>query len=214
MRPSALSESLCLSEELVTRVLARADMELKHEYLPRRCLGAALLVSFATLSRSVETAGALRDLPAHIDEAVAAGVKTLVIGVANRGGLISDTWKAVLKEALEKGMDIASGLHNLLRDEPELVSAAKAHGRELHDVRIPTVKYPIASGVKRKGKRCLAVGTDCSVGKMYTALAMEKEMASRSIPCTFRATGVLISIFFLHPGNTKQKQNLYEHTFC
>lgn len=69
---AALSESLCLSEELVTRVLARADMELKHEYLPRRCLGAALLVSFATLSRSVETAGALRDLPAHIDEAVAA----------------------------------------------------------------------------------------------------------------------------------------------
>ena len=124
-----------------------------------------------------------------IDEAVAAGVKTLVIGVANRGGLISDTWKAVLKEALEKGMDIASGLHNLLRDEPELVAAAKAHGRELHDVRIPTVKYPIASGVKRKGKRCLAVGTDCSVGKMYTALAMEKEMAKRSIPCTFRATG-------------------------
>lgn len=124
-----------------------------------------------------------------IDEAVAAGVKTLVIGVANRGGLISEPWKVVLKEALEKGMDLASGLHNLLRDEPELVAAAKANGRELHDVRIPTVKYPIASGVKRTGKRCLAVGTDCSVGKMYTALAMEKEMAARSIPCTFRATG-------------------------
>ncbi|MDF2232026.1 DUF1611 domain-containing protein [Albimonas sp. CAU 1670] len=124
-----------------------------------------------------------------IDEAVEAGVKTLVIGVANRGGIISESWKVVLKEALEKGLDLASGLHNLLRDEPELVAVAKANGRTLHDVRIPTVKYPIASGVKRTGKRCLAVGTDCSVGKMYTALAMGKEMEARGIKSSFRATG-------------------------
>ena len=124
-----------------------------------------------------------------IDEAVAAGVKTLVIGVANRGGIISETWKEVLREALEKGLDLASGLHNLLRDEKDLVEVAKANGRTLHDVRVPTVKYPIADGKKRKGKRCLAVGTDCSVGKMYTALAMEKEMTARGMKCSFRATG-------------------------
>jgi len=124
-----------------------------------------------------------------IDEAVEAGVKTLVIGVANRGGIISESWKVVLKEALEKGLDLASGLHNLLRDEPELVAVAKANGRTLHDVRVPTVKYPIASGVKRTGKRCLAVGTDCSVGKMYTALAMGREMEKRGIKSSFRATG-------------------------
>jgi len=123
------------------------------------------------------------------EEAVAAGAKTLVIGVANRGGVISKAWQEKLVEALEAGLDIASGLHNLLRDEPVLVAKAAELGRELFDVRIPSVEYPIATGVKRTGKRCLAVGTDCSVGKMYTALAMEKEMLARKMNATFRATG-------------------------
>ncbi|WP_377508957.1 N-acetyltransferase DgcN [Octadecabacter sp. R77987] len=118
-----------------------------------------------------------------------AGAQTLVIGVANRGGVISQAWKKVLVMALEEGFDLASGLHNLLRDEPDLVAVAKACGRSLHDVRIPSVKYPIASGVKRSGKRCLAVGTDCSVGKMYTSLAMDLEMKKRGLKSSFRATG-------------------------
>lgn len=122
-------------------------------------------------------------------EAKAAGARTMVIGVANRGGVISAAWKKVLVMALEEGLDLASGLHNLLRDEPDLVAVAKACGRALHDVRVPAVKYPIANGVKRSGKRCLAVGTDCSVGKMYTALAMDKVMQARKIKATFRATG-------------------------
>jgi len=124
-----------------------------------------------------------------IPQARAAGVKTLVIGVANRGGVISPSWIAVLKEALEAGMDIASGLHNLLRDEAELVASAMAHGRTLHDVRIPSVAYPIANGKRRAGKRCLAIGTDCSVGKMYTAIAMERDMHARGMKASFRATG-------------------------
>jgi len=118
-----------------------------------------------------------------------AGAKTLVIGVANRGGIISAAWKAVLIEAIEMGYDLASGLHNLLNDETDLVAAAEKHGRTLFDVRIPTVDYPIANGKKRSGKRCLAVGTDCSVGKMYTALAMDKTMRERGMKSTFRATG-------------------------
>ncbi|GKX34668.1 MAG: hypothetical protein MnENMB40S_22860 [Rhizobiaceae bacterium MnEN-MB40S] len=124
-----------------------------------------------------------------IEEAKARGARTLVIGVANRGGVISESWKTVLKEALEAGMDLASGLHNLLRDEPELAQLAASQGRKLHDVRLPSVKYPIANGKKRTGKRCLAVGTDCSVGKMYTALSMEKAMHERGMKATFRATG-------------------------
>ena len=120
-------------------------------------------------------------------EAKEAGAKTLVIGVANRGGIISAEWKKVLVMALEEGFDLASGLHNLLRDEPDLVAVAEATGRELHDVRVPDVKYPIANGVKRTGKRCLAVGTDCSVGKMYTALAMDLEMKKRGLKSSFRA---------------------------
>lgn len=124
-----------------------------------------------------------------LTEAHAAAARTLVIGVANRGGIISAKWKTVLLEALAAGFDLASGLHNLLRDEPDLVEAAARHGRTLHDVRVPAVQYPIASGVKRTGKRCLAVGTDCSVGKMYTALALNTAMREAGLKATFRATG-------------------------
>jgi uncharacterized NAD-dependent epimerase/dehydratase family protein len=124
-----------------------------------------------------------------LEEAKLAGAKTLVIGVANRGGYISKAWKEVLVKALQMGFDIASGLHNLLRDEDELMAAARVNGQTLFDVRIPSVAYPIANGKKRTGKRCLAIGTDCSVGKMYTALAMDIEMQNRGMKSTFRPTG-------------------------
>lgn len=124
-----------------------------------------------------------------LEEAKAAGAKTLVVGVANRGGRISAAWTEVLVQALRMGFDIASGLHNLLRDEKELMSAARVNGQTLFDVRIPSVAYPIADGVKRTGRRCLAIGTDCSVGKMYTGLAMDAEMKRRGTPSTFRPTG-------------------------
>lgn len=124
-----------------------------------------------------------------LEAAKAAGAQTLVIGVANRGGVISQAWKDVLIQALNMGFDIASGLHNLLSDEADLVEVARANGRQLHDVRIPSVAYPIADGVKRSGKRCLAVGTDCSIGKMYTSLAVDAEMRKRGLKSTFRPTG-------------------------
>lgn len=124
-----------------------------------------------------------------LEEGLAAGARTLVIGVANRGGVISAAWKAVLIQALNMGYDIASGLHNLLREEGDLVAAAQVNGQTLHDVRIPNVQYPIANGQPRSGKRCLAVGTDCSVGKMYTAMAIDAAMRERGMNSTFRATG-------------------------
>jgi uncharacterized NAD-dependent epimerase/dehydratase family protein len=124
-----------------------------------------------------------------VAEARAAGAETLVIGVANRGGVISEAWQAVLVEALEAGMDVAAGLHTLLRDQPALVEAARRTGRKLHDVRIPSRKYPIGEGKRRSGKRLLAVGTDCSCGKMYTTLALEKSMRARGLKADFRATG-------------------------
>ena len=122
-------------------------------------------------------------------EAKARGVKTLVIGVANRGGVISPACKKVLVAAHEEGFDLASGLHNLLRDEEDLAAVARATGRALHDVRVPSVDYPIANGKKRRGKRMLAVGTDCSIGKMYTALCVDREMRARGLKSSFRATG-------------------------
>lgn len=117
------------------------------------------------------------------------GARSLVIGVANRGGTIAPDWVAILREALGLGFDLAAGLHVRLADVPELREAAAAAGRTIHDVRLPRRDYPIATGANRSGRRCLAVGTDCSVGKMYAMLAMEREMRERGMKADFRATG-------------------------
>jgi uncharacterized NAD-dependent epimerase/dehydratase family protein len=124
-----------------------------------------------------------------IEDAAAAGVKTLVIGVANRGGIISERWISILESALIAGMDLAAGLHNRLADVPSLAALAAQHGRQLFDVRHATHRFDVASGKKRPGKRLLTVGTDCAVGKKYTALAIEKEMRERGMKADFRATG-------------------------
>lgn len=119
----------------------------------------------------------------------AAGAETLVVGVANRGGFISEQWIDVLAEALEAGMDLAAGLHNRLADIPRLVEIADRTGRAMHDVRHPNRAFPVGDGSPRSGKRLLTVGTDCSVGKMYASLALEDEMRRRGLSVDFRATG-------------------------
>jgi len=118
-----------------------------------------------------------------------AGARTLVLGVANRGGIIPPHWVKLLVQALELGFDIASGLHNRLIDLPEVVATAKRLGRNLFDVRHPDRDFAVGNGKKRSGKRLLAVGTDCSVGKMYTTLALERDMLARGLKASFRATG-------------------------
>ncbi len=124
-----------------------------------------------------------------LEEAAAAGARTLIVGVANRGGVIAQAWTEVLVKALGLGLDLASGLHNRLADVPAIRAAAATHGRGLFDVRHPTQSFDVGTGRKRPGKRLLCVGTDCSVGKMYTALACEKEMRARGAKADFRATG-------------------------
>ena len=124
-----------------------------------------------------------------VDAAVARGARTLVVGVANRGGRLADAWMPALVEALEKGLDIASGLHQRLAARPELAAAAARHDRRLIDVRVPSVEYPIATGEPRPGLRCTTVGTDCSVGKMYASLALQAALVEAGVDATFRATG-------------------------
>jgi uncharacterized NAD-dependent epimerase/dehydratase family protein len=122
-------------------------------------------------------------------EAFALGAKALVIGVANSGGVISETWIPALTEALEEGLHLISGMHAKLAAIPSLKDAADRHGRKLIDVRTPPPNIPVASGRKRTGKRLLTVGTDCAIGKKYAALALARAFAERGAPVHFRATG-------------------------
>ncbi|MEQ9172817.1 MAG: N-acetyltransferase DgcN [Rhodospirillales bacterium] len=124
-----------------------------------------------------------------IADAVKAGCKTMVIGVANRGGVIPDHWTGVIVEAIEAGMDVAAGLHRRLCDVPAIAEAAARHGRLLTDARHPSRDFDVASGQARAGRRLLTVGTDVSVGKMFTSLAIERDMKARGMKADFRATG-------------------------
>lgn len=124
-----------------------------------------------------------------IAEAARHGVRTMIIGVASAGGAIPDHWKPHILEAIAAGMDVASGLHDRLSAIDEVAEAAKSAGRNLFDVRHSTQRFQTGKGTRRAGKRLLTVGTDCSVGKKYTVLALERELRSRGIDADFRATG-------------------------
>ncbi|WP_168453913.1 N-acetyltransferase DgcN [Sphingopyxis microcysteis] len=130
------------------------------------------------------------DLP-RMDFAAAraAGARTLVLGIANAGGKLGEDLVVDALAAMEAGLDIASGLHHRLNAEPRLIAAAARLGRKLHDVRDPRPDIPIGNGKKRAGKRLLTVGTDCSVGKMYTTLCLASALEKRGVAADFRATG-------------------------
>jgi len=122
-------------------------------------------------------------------EAAARGAKTMIVGVANAGGVLPDHWIASIVAALDAGMDVATGLHVRLASIPAIAEAAHRNGRKLHDVRFSHERFATGKGTRRPGLRLLTVGTDCSVGKKYTALALEKEMRARGLDADFRATG-------------------------
>ncbi len=150
------------------------------DWAPRLCIGEHKCAgAAATLGLPV-----MKPRAAH-----AAGARALVLSAASIGGAIRDAWIPDLVDALEAGLDIISGAHDRLGENRRLRQAAEAHGRRLIDVRTPPAVLPIATGRRRSGKRLLTVGTDCALGKKYTALALADAFRARGIDTDFRATG-------------------------
>jgi uncharacterized NAD-dependent epimerase/dehydratase family protein len=138
----------------------------------------------------LENCGADLGLPdLGFEQAKAMGVQTMVIGIANDGGFIAPQWIEHIIGAMQAGLNIAAGLHDRLEDNMQINAIAKETGRKLFDLRRPNVKFNSGTGEKRTGKRLLTVGTDCAVGKKYTALSIEKEMRARNMAATFCPTG-------------------------
>ncbi|MBP6797663.1 MAG: DUF1611 domain-containing protein [Luteimonas sp.] len=122
-------------------------------------------------------------------EAIAAGAGSMLVGVAVIGGRIPPHWMPMLLEAIAHGLDLVAGLHTRLNAIPELAAAALRHGVRLIDVRTPPPDLPVGTGIKRRGKRLLTVGSDCALGKKYTALRLAQAMRAVGIDADFRATG-------------------------
>ena len=151
-----------------------------HGWRPEACVGQ---IRLATDSVSL----GLPDL--DIATAKAQGAKTMVLGTANSGGKLPAHWIDSIKAAISAGLNVANGLHQGLNDIPELVALAAENNVQLFDVRHMQPALDTGTGMKRSGKRILTVGTDCSVGKMYTSLALEAAMRELDLNADFRATG-------------------------
>lgn len=147
---------------------------------PERCLGQL---------RFPEAKADLGIADLDVEEAARQGAKTLIIGLAPIGNSLPASWIDTCIRALEAGMDVASGLHLRLTDVPDIVATAARTGQKVHDVRTPPANLPCGTGLPRQGKRLLTVGTDCCVGKMFTALAIHRAMEQQGVEASFRPTG-------------------------
>ncbi|MET0268353.1 MAG: DUF1611 domain-containing protein [Duganella sp.] len=187
--PSAPSFSggyLLFLADSVDPAIAKTAFGLR-DWASERCVG-ELALPAATVSTGLPRL--------TVQQAWQHGARQLVIGVASAGGLIPAHWVPALVEALEAGLDIVSGMHVRLADVAALREAAERHGRRLIDIRTPPAVIPIATGVRRSGRRLLTVGTDCALGKKYTALALTRGLRARGVDADFRAsgqTGILIA---------------------
>ena len=150
------------------------------DWARERCVGEYALAA-ATVS-----IGLPRLAPA---EARAQGARSMVIGAATIGGEITAAWIPALEQALEAGLDLVSGMHTRLESVPRLAETAARLGRRLINVRQPPAGLPTGTGRKRSGRRLLTVGTDCALGKKYTALSLTREFKKRGVDADFRATG-------------------------
>lgn len=140
-----------------------------------------------------EALGLAGDVPIcrNIEEAQSHRPNELVIGIAPRGGVLPDAWRRQILAAITAGLDVTSGLHSMLRDDPEFVASAAQHGVELTDVRqSPTDLKPAESSPRRPGAHVVTfVGSDCAVGKMTAALELTSAARAAGLRAAFVATG-------------------------
>jgi uncharacterized NAD-dependent epimerase/dehydratase family protein len=136
-----------------------------------------------------------RDIPivAGLDEALARKPRpdTLLIGIAPTGGKLPDSWRATIHAAIRAGLDVHSGLHTFLGDDPEFAAAAAAAGTSIVDYRRPPTRMETAVGRRHgPGKRViLTVGTDCAIGKMSVALELRRAALAAGRSASFVPTG-------------------------
>lgn len=144
----------------------------------------------STAQASVGVGGAI-PVVSDVAAAAALGADSLLVGIAPQGGGLPEAWRPILADALRRGWDVIAGLHVFLADDPELAALARQTGARLFDVRRPPAGRPVAAAraARVEALVVLTVGSDCNVGKMTTALELERELAARGTRARFVATG-------------------------
>jgi uncharacterized NAD-dependent epimerase/dehydratase family protein len=126
-----------------------------------------------------------------VAEALRLGPTVALVGVATQGGRFPPAWRALLRESIEAGLDIESGLHEFMSDDPELSTLAREHGVELHDLRKPPVGLSVPTGANLRLDATVVhtVGSDCAIGKKTMALELDLEARRRGLRSVFVPTG-------------------------
>jgi uncharacterized NAD-dependent epimerase/dehydratase family protein len=128
---------------------------------------------------------------ATVNDALCFGPTTALVGVATQGGRFPAAWRELLKSCISKGLDVESGLHEFITEDPELTELARRHNVELRDLRKPPagLNVPTGENLTHPAGVVLTVGSDCAIGKMTVALELDAEARRRGIASEFVPTG-------------------------
>jgi uncharacterized NAD-dependent epimerase/dehydratase family protein len=160
-------------------------------YSPERV---AAVLDSANAGRTVQDVlgfGGAIPVVASLEDGLRRSPTALLIGIAPQGGQLPEAWRPVIRGALEAGLDVWSGLHFFVGDDPELARLAAAHGATIHDLRKPPASLPVATGRVREvaSTVVLTVGSDCNIGKMTAALQVRDGLRGKGIRVAFAGTG-------------------------
>ena len=128
---------------------------------------------------------------ATVEEALAFGPTTAIVGVATQGGRFPPAWRELLRGCIAAGLDVESGLHEFVSDDDELSGLARRRGVELRDLRKPPdgLSVPTGANLEVDATIVLTVGSDCAIGKKTVALELDLEARSRGLESVFVPTG-------------------------
>jgi uncharacterized NAD-dependent epimerase/dehydratase family protein len=128
---------------------------------------------------------------ASVAEALQYEPTTALVGVATQGGRFPPAWRELLKQSIAAGLDLESGLHEFVSEDPELVALAEQHSVELRDLRKPPADLSVPTGenLKLNAKTVLTVGSDCAIGKKTVAIELDREARARGLKSQFVPTG-------------------------
>jgi uncharacterized NAD-dependent epimerase/dehydratase family protein len=152
--------------------------------------GERAVVALVDSTRAGEEQGGVPIL-ASVAEALPLEPTTALVGVATAGGRFPPAWRALLRDAIEAGLDVENGLHQFLADDEELSALAGRHGVELRDLRRPPQGLNVTTGANLEtgAKHVLTVGSDCAIGKMTVSLELDRAARARRIASRFVPTG-------------------------
>jgi D-glutamate N-acetyltransferase len=114
-----------------------------------------------------------------------------VVGVATQGGRFPPAWRELLKSSIANGLDVESGLHEFVSEDPELTELARQNGVTLRDLRRPPEGLSVPSGANLEidARIVLTVGSDCAIGKKTVAVELDLEARRRGLESVFVPTG-------------------------